>query len=61
MNAYGSSAEGLWVDYAMRQYNIHNLNRNAVSVSLAISEDVKIAKSRGYVDLLLGPLELGGE
>jgi FkbM family methyltransferase len=58
---YGSSAEDLLVACAKRQYSIHTLERDAVSVSLAMHEAVNIAKSRGYVDLLFSPLEVGGK
>jgi hypothetical protein len=49
------------VDCATRRYTIDIRNRDAVSVSLAINEAVNIAKSKGYVDLPFGPLEMGGK
>jgi len=58
LKRYGSSAEELLVNCSKRQYTIHTLYRDAVSVSLAINEAVNIAKSRGYVDLLFCPLKV---
>lgn len=59
LKRYGSSAEELLTDYAKRWYTIHTLKRDAASASLAINEAVNLAKSRGYVDLLFCPLEMG--
>jgi hypothetical protein len=49
------------MDCAMHRYTIDTLNRDMVSVSLARSEVIKIAKSKSYVDLFFGPLEPGGK
>jgi FkbM family methyltransferase len=59
LRQYGSSAEELLTDCAKRRYTIHTLNRDAAPVSLAKNEAVNLVKSRGYVDLLFCPLEMG--
>ena len=59
LKRYGSSAEELLANCAKHRYTIHTLSRGAVSVSLGVHQALKVAKAKGYVDLLFRPPEIG--